>query len=70
MMSKKVPRLFFAGEVLDVDGITGGFNFQHAWRQVVGLLQRILLKFQKRNELIFSVKDSSDSSYFTTSPLF
>ncbi|MBI5856977.1 MAG: NAD(P)/FAD-dependent oxidoreductase [Sphingobacteriales bacterium] len=31
MMSKKVPGLFFAGEVLDVDGITGGFNFQHAW---------------------------------------
>ncbi|MEO6893478.1 MAG: NAD(P)/FAD-dependent oxidoreductase, partial [Ginsengibacter sp.] len=22
---------FFAGEILDVDGITGGFNFQHAW---------------------------------------
>lgn len=31
MMSKKHPNLFFAGEVLDVDGITGGFNFQHAW---------------------------------------
>ena len=31
MMSKKVTNLFFAGEVLDVDGITGGFNFQHAW---------------------------------------
>jgi len=31
MMSKKVPNLFFAGEVLDVDAITGGFNFQHAW---------------------------------------
>jgi predicted Rossmann fold flavoprotein len=31
MMSKKVPDLFFAGEILDVDGITGGFNFQHAW---------------------------------------
>lgn len=31
MMSRKVPNLFFAGEVLDVDGITGGFNFQHAW---------------------------------------
>jgi predicted flavoprotein YhiN len=29
--SKKVPGLFFAGEILDVDGITGGFNFQHAW---------------------------------------
>jgi predicted Rossmann fold flavoprotein len=31
MMSKKASNLFFAGEVLDVDGITGGFNFQHAW---------------------------------------
>lgn len=31
MMSKKIPNLFFAGEVLDVDGITGGYNFQHAW---------------------------------------
>jgi predicted Rossmann fold flavoprotein len=29
--SKKAPGLFFAGEILDVDGITGGFNFQHAW---------------------------------------
>ena len=29
--AKKIPGLFFAGEVLDVDGITGGFNFQHAW---------------------------------------
>lgn len=26
-----VPRLYFAGEVLDIDGITGGFNFQAAW---------------------------------------
>jgi predicted Rossmann fold flavoprotein len=31
MMSKKASNLFFAGEVIDVDGITGGFNFQHAW---------------------------------------
>ena len=31
LMSRKWPNLFFAGEVLDVDGITGGFNFQHAW---------------------------------------
>ncbi|ULQ54501.1 NAD(P)/FAD-dependent oxidoreductase [Flavihumibacter fluvii] len=31
MMSRKIPHLFFAGEILDVDGITGGFNFQHAW---------------------------------------
>ncbi|MFT3946565.1 MAG: NAD(P)/FAD-dependent oxidoreductase [Agriterribacter sp.] len=31
MQSKKIPGLFFAGEVIDVDGITGGFNFQNAW---------------------------------------
>ncbi|MEO8719647.1 MAG: NAD(P)/FAD-dependent oxidoreductase [Ginsengibacter sp.] len=31
MQSKVVPDLFFAGEILNVDGITGGFNFQHAW---------------------------------------
>ena len=31
MQSKVVPGLYFAGEVIDVDGITGGFNFQNAW---------------------------------------
>lgn len=31
MESKKTPGLFFTGEVIDVDGITGGFNFQNAW---------------------------------------
>ncbi|MDP4252050.1 MAG: NAD(P)/FAD-dependent oxidoreductase [Bacteroidota bacterium] len=31
MESRIHPGLFFAGEVMDVDGITGGFNFQHAW---------------------------------------
>lgn len=31
MQSKKVPHLYFAGEILDIDGITGGFNFQSAW---------------------------------------
>ncbi len=31
MESKSVPGLYFAGEVLNVDGITGGFNFQSAW---------------------------------------
>jgi predicted Rossmann fold flavoprotein len=29
--SKLIPNLYFAGEILDVDGRTGGFNFQHAW---------------------------------------
>ena len=31
MQSKKQPGVFFAGEVIDVDGVTGGFNFQNAW---------------------------------------
>ncbi|HVY75891.1 MAG TPA: NAD(P)/FAD-dependent oxidoreductase [Puia sp.] len=31
MESRLKPGLFFAGELLDVDGITGGYNFQHAW---------------------------------------
>lgn len=31
MQSKKIKNLYFAGEVIDVDGITGGFNFQNAW---------------------------------------
>jgi predicted Rossmann fold flavoprotein len=31
MASKTLPGLYFAGEILDVDGVTGGFNFQHAW---------------------------------------
>jgi len=46
--SRKVPGLLFAGETLDVDGITGGFNFQHAWTSgwvaadtVVGLVDRV-----------------------------
>jgi predicted flavoprotein YhiN len=31
MESKIQPGLYFGGEVVDVDGVTGGFNFQHAW---------------------------------------
>lgn len=31
MESRLVPYLYFAGEILDIDGITGGFNFQSAW---------------------------------------
>ncbi|MBT1700008.1 NAD(P)/FAD-dependent oxidoreductase [Fulvivirgaceae bacterium PWU4] len=31
MQSKKMPGLYFAGEVLNIDGETGGFNFQAAW---------------------------------------
>ena len=31
MQSKRHDRIFFAGELLNIDGVTGGFNFQAAW---------------------------------------
>lgn len=31
MQSKKMPGLYFAGEIINVDAVTGGFNFQNAW---------------------------------------
>jgi predicted flavoprotein YhiN len=31
MRAKKLPQLSFAGEILDIDGITSGYNFQAAW---------------------------------------
>lgn len=31
MQSKLIPNLYFAGEVLNIDALTGGFNFQSAW---------------------------------------
>lgn len=31
MQSKLIENLYFAGELLDIDGVTGGFNFQNAW---------------------------------------
>ena len=31
MESKIIKGLFFAGEIIDADGVTGGFNFQNAW---------------------------------------
>ena len=31
MESRRRPGLYFAGEILDIDGVTGGFNFQNAW---------------------------------------
>ena len=29
--SKVLPNLYFAGEIINIDAITGGFNFQNAW---------------------------------------
>ncbi len=42
--SRSVPNLFFAGEVLDVDGVTGGFNFQAAWTTAYTVAQSISQK--------------------------
>ena len=39
--SKHVPHLYFAGEVLDIDGVTGGFNFQAAWTTAYTVAQSI-----------------------------
>lgn len=41
MQSQKAPGVHFAGEVLDIDGVTGGFNFQAAWTTgyIAGQLQ-------------------------------
>lgn len=39
--SRHVPHLYFAGEVLDIDGITGGFNFQAAWTTAYTIAQSI-----------------------------
>ncbi|MCW3464090.1 NAD(P)/FAD-dependent oxidoreductase [Chitinophaga nivalis] len=44
MESRLVPDLYFAGEVMDVDGITGGFNFQHAWTSGFVAAQSIAAK--------------------------
>ena len=39
--SKHMPHLYFAGEVLDIDGVTGGFNFQAAWTTAYTVAQAI-----------------------------
>ena len=41
--SKSRPNLYFAGEVLDIDGVTGGFNFQAAWTTAYTVAKAIAL---------------------------
>jgi predicted flavoprotein YhiN len=48
MQSKKYPHLFFAGEVMNIDGITGGYNFQHAWSSGMIAARAIGLKSGKQ----------------------
>jgi len=45
MESKVLPNLYFAGEILDIDAITGGFNFQNAWTGGSIAAQAIASKF-------------------------
>ncbi|KAM0002932.1 putative 3-Dehydro-bile acid delta(4,6)-reductase, FAD/NAD(P)-binding domain superfamily [Helianthus debilis subsp. tardiflorus] len=45
MESRIKPRLFFAGEVLNVDGVTGGFNFQFLYIGLLIISQKVYLSF-------------------------
>ncbi|MBU2927751.1 NAD(P)/FAD-dependent oxidoreductase [Winogradskyella psychrotolerans] len=42
--SKRIPNLYFAGEVIDVDAVTGGFNFQNAWTSAYIASTSIMLR--------------------------
>ena len=44
MESRITPGIYFAGEIMDVDGITGGYNFQHAWSSAWIATQNIVLQ--------------------------
>ncbi|MBQ7422515.1 MAG: NAD(P)/FAD-dependent oxidoreductase [Prevotella sp.] len=48
--SRSVPRLYFAGEVLDIDGITGGFNFQAAWTTAYTVAKAIHTDFHQQQD--------------------
>lgn len=45
--SRHVPNLYFAGEVLDIDGVTGGFNFQAAWTTAYTVARAIGVRSEK-----------------------
>ena len=45
--SKTRPNLYFAGEVLDIDGVTGGFNFQAAWTTAMTVARAIQQRVQQ-----------------------
>jgi len=51
MESRCVPNLYFAGEVLDVDGVTGGFNFQAAWTTAYVAAKAIARNVKDRKEV-------------------
>ena len=46
MESKIIPNLYFAGEVLNIDAITGGFNFQACWSEAYLIANELNKKFK------------------------
>lgn len=54
LQSKVCPGVYFAGELLDVDGITGGFNFQNAWTTSWIAGTHMLLSSNSQNNDIYA----------------
>lgn len=50
LQSKQYPNLYFAGEVLDVDAVTGGFNLQAAWSMGYVVAKHIFTLYQTNNQ--------------------
>ena len=50
LQSKQYPKLYFAGEVLDVDAVTGGFNLQAAWSMGYVVAKHIFTSYQTNNQ--------------------
>jgi hypothetical protein len=50
LQSKQYPNLYFAGEVLDVDAVTGGFNLQAAWSMGYVVAKHISETYQTTNQ--------------------
>ncbi len=50
LQSKQYPKLYFAGEVLDVDAVTGGFNLQAAWSMGYVAAKHISTTYQTNNQ--------------------
>lgn len=50
LQNKQYPNLYFAGEVLDVDGVTGGFNLQAAWSMGYVVAKHISITYQTNNQ--------------------
>ena len=57
MQSRKVPGLYFIGEVVDVTGWLGGYNFQWAWASGVSAGQSVLNVARHRSSSDYLLND-------------